>query len=275
MAAIPSAGVGQSPDEEWLDMRSERTQRIAKEREKRIQDQLVAQTQSDEWIGEYESGDGLGFNVRLLFAPEAGFVYSWHGCLGQYDLNYGGVKWGNGKLTLYPERNNKREGFRGISEEFIPVLWGERHYLIAPDEFIDFTNAVNAGFEPCEPCGRFLLKAGDDDKPVHGLPSIPDEFRPYLLERPINARAISLGRSETEQTSWGTFRTSRLTVDKGSLHGMLNGMELHLLQPKFLSAKVTVKRVEDQSSQVEIEQYDIDDPLPSLDWAFSTRVTPD
>jgi hypothetical protein len=50
------------------------------------------------WAGKYHYGDGLGVNVDLSLAPKSGFVFTWHGCLGLYDLNYGGVEEADGRI---------------------------------------------------------------------------------------------------------------------------------------------------------------------------------
>ena len=34
------------------------------------------------WAGEYYEGDGLGVGISLALAPKAGYVFEWHGCLG-------------------------------------------------------------------------------------------------------------------------------------------------------------------------------------------------
>jgi hypothetical protein len=52
-------------------------------------------------------------------------------------------------------------------------------------------------------------------------------------------------------------------------------MELHALQPSNTFARVIVVKVDEQSSEVEIEQLDLEDPLPSVDWEFSTRALRD
>lgn len=264
--AIPSASVSQSVEDVWLDIRSEATQRAAREREARILEELAG-ADLDEWTGEYQFGDGLGVNVRLLFAPRAGFVYSWSGCFGQYDLNYGGIEWRKNRLSLRFERPYKHQSLRGLPSELIPVRWGDRHYLIAPDKMIGFANAVNAGFEPCPPCLRFLLKSGDEHKAIAGDPDLPEQFKHYLLADPIDTRVLSLGETRT-----GDERITRLIVDKGSMHGMFPGMELHTSQPRYVFASITVTQVDTQTSEVEIEQFDPEDPFPSIDWEFSTRT---
>src|SRR5436309_668048 len=48
------------------------------------------------WAGDYYASRGLGFNYHLLLAPASGFVYTWHGCLGLYELIYGRSSFRNG-----------------------------------------------------------------------------------------------------------------------------------------------------------------------------------
>lgn len=68
-----------------------------------------------------------------------------------------------------------------------PLRWGERNYLLADEDLKRFVNAVNSGREPqkyCVPrCGSFLLREGDDQKTVSGLPDLPAEYRRLLLDQ--------------------------------------------------------------------------------------------
>ncbi len=128
------------------------------------------------WAGEYYYGDGLGVNVTLKLSSHQGFVFTWDGCFGRYDQNYGEVTFEHRVVKLAPKHPNDRVGFQGIDVELLPVAWGERHYLIPSNRVMDCVNAVNAGTEPADWRGglspRFLLKAGDDRKPVRGRPDM-------------------------------------------------------------------------------------------------------
>src|SRR4030095_1837931 len=64
---------------------------LVSERGRRIRAELL-NLPKHAWAGDYYRGDGLGVNVSLLIAPEAGFVFTWDGCLGRYDWNYGNVR---------------------------------------------------------------------------------------------------------------------------------------------------------------------------------------
>jgi hypothetical protein len=173
----------------------------ASEAQRKLIEQELKSLHEHPWAGHYYYGDGLGVNVRLDLAPRSGFVFTWHGCLGLYDLNYGKVEETGGRVKLVFRFPNDQKGFQGIASELIPVFWGERHYLIPPDRVVDFTNAINAGFEPRSGLhGRFLLNGGDELKPVRGKPNIPSQYSAYLLEHPIEAEISSVKESRVEDS---------------------------------------------------------------------------
>jgi len=163
---------------------------------KRMREKILAEVKrlgEHEWAGEYYAGDGLGVNTSVAMAPNSGFVFEWHGCLGLYDRNYGAVTWTNGRIRLSFTFENQRNGFQGIAQEFIPISWGSRHYLVPGDEVIGFCNNINQGLEPrAGGRGFYLLRKGDENKEVTGFPKLPDEYRSYLLGKPIEA-IISAG----------------------------------------------------------------------------------
>lgn len=225
-----------------------------------------------DWAGEYYFGDGLGVNVSLALAPKSGFVFSWHGCLGLYDLNYGSVAFTNGTVELLPTYSNKRKGFEGIAPELLPVRWGKRHYLIAVDHIVDFTNAINAGTEPSSlfggRSGSFLLRRGDEKKPVTGRPSLPNEFLSYILSEPIKAKVSSVEQPHVEQSR----RITYVRIDVGSVNGLKQGMELYVHSPSRIFSSAVVTDVSEHSARAVIEQLELTDPVPSTDWELSTKL---
>jgi hypothetical protein len=260
-----------------------RTPRLSKTRKKRpgLQERLrrrrlelfVANYGTPKLTGpaNITTGDGLGVNVSLSLAPENGFVFTWNGCLGLYDLNYGSVAFTNGTLKLQFKYPNNREGFEGIAPELLPVRWGGRHYLIAADRLIDFTNAINAGTEPSSlfggRSGGFLLKRGDEEKPVSGQPTLPPQHMSYLLKEPIQASIARVDETRIEQTR----RVTEVTINVGSTDGLKPGMELHVLKPSRVLDSALLTDVGEHSSRAIIEQG-LSDPAPSVDWELSTKL---
>lgn len=132
---------------QWVDKRSEEANQAAEKIRQAIRKEIKT-LGNHAWAGEYYFGDGLGVNVSLILAPASGYVFEWHGCLGLYDRNYGTVTWHNGRIRLSFTFPNEQKGFVGIAEEFIPVSWGDRQYLIPSDDIVGFCNSVNDGSEP-------------------------------------------------------------------------------------------------------------------------------
>jgi len=185
---VPNQFAAKKDDEKF----SKKSNANLEVQKKQIRQELEA-LKAHPWAGQYYYGDGLGVNVDLSLAPKSGFAFTWNGCLGLYDLNYGDVVEAGGKIRFVFKLPNEHKGFEGIASDFLPVIWGDRHYLIATDEVVKFANAINAGFEPRETeWGEFLLRRGDATKPASGYPNLPSEYSEYLLKHPIDAEVSSI-----------------------------------------------------------------------------------
>lgn len=225
------------------------------------------------WAGAYYAGDGLGVNVSLLLAPGAGYVFEWHGCLGLYDRNYGAITETNGRIRLSFTFTNERKGFQGIAEEFIPVAWGARVYLIPSDDVVGFCNKVNEGTEPRDaPHGFYLLRRGDEKKDVTDFPGVPQSYRAYLLGSPITAEIISINSVTTRPSvcEW-KFRDTSVTVSAGAAQGLRIGMEMQVIQPRNVVESVTITHVEQSTAQAIMTQAGEESSGPEAGWQLSTR----
>jgi len=233
-----------------------------------IETELAKRT-NDEWSGEYYYGDGLGVNVTLLFGRAAGFVYTWTGCMGTYDQNYGAAQYEGNKLILSPKLLAERKGVPSIPLEFYLVRWSSRHYLIPATDIINFANHVNRGFEPRKSfyLSSFLLKKGEEKVRVAGFPQIPPEYSGYLLQRPINAEVVSVGR--VKPLEYG--RTFPIVISVGWADGVKAGMEFDVYQPKNTFATAKVLKVDEHSSEAEVTQYNQDEAVPEPKWKLSTK----
>ena len=238
-------------------------------RKKQVQ-QEVESLKSDSWAGQYYYGDGLGVNVELELAPKSGFAFTWNGCLGLYDMNYGHVVESGGTIRLVPQLPNERKPFEGIAPEFLPIMWGDRHYLIAANEVVRFANAVNAGFEPREGSwGMFFLKREDVSKSVTGSPGLPLEYSEYLLKHPVEAEISSIKNSITKESE----RLTTVVLNVGAAQGVKKGMEFYLYAPSGVYASATITTVNDSTSEAEISQCcDEKDSHPAVGWKLSTHV---
>jgi hypothetical protein len=221
------------------------------------------------WAGDYYYGDGLGVNVDLTLAPGSGFVFTWNGCLGLYDQNYGDVAESDRKIRLLFKLPNKREGFRGIAPEFLPVTWGDRYYLIPSDGVVKFANAINAGFEPRNSeWGQFLLRRGDVSKQVSGYPNLPPEYSEYLLKSPIKAEVSAVKESRDK----GSDRISIVLLNVGASQGVRKGMEFYVYSPSGVFESATITVVNDTSSEAQVFQCCDDKDRPTISWKLSSSA---
>lgn len=227
------------------------------------------------WAGDYYQGDGLGVNVDLTLAPKNGFVATWNGCLGLYDVNYGEVDSADEKIRLRFTYPNNHRGFEGFPEELVPVRWAGRHYLIPSDKMIEFANDVNRGSEPRRaPHGLFLLKRGDEKKAVTGAPALPAAYASYILKQPVRTTIVSVGSSRVAGDETISARHTQVVLNAGRAEGVKEGMEFYVYGSRsgFASAKIT--KTEEHTSEAELEQDDFPKlpkaPMPAVGWKLST-----
>ncbi len=219
----------------------------------------------DHWAGTYYYRDGLGVNVHVSIAPEAGFAFEWHGCLGLYDRNYGAVKAHGHELRPQFEFPNSREGFQGLHDSFVPVRWGDRQYLVAVKEMAELCNAANQG--NTEP--YLLLKEVTEDAKVFGKPEVPEEYSGYLVDPPIQANVTLVGEPERVHMYEDRYTVDTpLTLDVGEKDGVLVDMEFTLVN-SGVAIHATVTAVQHDSCEAVVRQ-DTDDKAPTADWKMWT-----
>jgi hypothetical protein len=190
-------------------------------------------------IGKYYFGDGLGVNCYLELGNDGQFTFRWSGCLGEYDRNSG--PWGltDGLVILKPSQSNVREGFQGTATRLYPVRWGGRLYLVSDDEMIDFCSAVSLDWvfdREGQANGRsafFYLRAGDEEKPLVGLPTVPEIYRQYLSGG-FTASVIDVRRD-------GTF-----VINRGNKDGLIVGTKLNVAHGDHFGY-VVVSTTDDQA----------------------------
>ncbi len=251
--------------------RSAAAERDAKELRAKIRAELK-KLGEHEWAGEYYAGDGLGVNTWVAIAPESGYVFEWHGCLGLYDRNYGAVTWTNGRVRLSFTYNNQRKGFQGIAPELVPIAWGPRRYLVPTDEIIGFCNEVNQGREArTSTRGTYLLRKGDESKTVIGFPQVPVKYQSYLRDQPIEATIIAVGEYTTRPSvvDW-KFKDTPVTLDAGTNKGLRVGMELVVTEPRNVVEAVEITKVDADRAEGLMTRIGEDATGPKTGWRLST-----
>ena len=166
--------------------------------------------------GSYYRGDGLGVNHSLKIEADGTFSFRWDGCLGNYARSAGTVARRGGGLSLRTTSAHDPRGLAIPEGPYLPVRWGDRHYLIPADDVMSFVNEVNLGSEPRDDAhGMHYLRQDDWKLSAGGFPDLPESYRGYLLEKPIEGAVLS-----KEEGSY-VFK-----VAVGLDRGLVSGMEL-------------------------------------------------
>ena len=251
-----------------LESRDRRDKKI-KELSKKIQTEIQALTNHD-WAGEYFLGNGLS-GIQLLLAPESGYVLERNSDIGPLGCNFGIVSEKNGRICLSNNKIQTRQMFPGNAEEFIPIKWGTRKYLIPADELVGFCNDINEGAEPRKwNTGQYFLRRGDAKKKVTGFPVVPKGFRTYLLERPIEAQIVAVDSPAPRARDCEDWKYP-VTLNVGKNHGLLPGMKLYLLNPDRFVGPVIIKNVENMESEGIISQSGRKNTAPVIGSKLSTH----
>jgi hypothetical protein len=215
--------------------------------------------------GEYYLGDGTGVNWSLDLRPDGTFRFTWDGCLGNYDEKSGSWCYEDGIVSLDLWSRKPDPVFSSsLPASLRAVTWGDRLYLVADSELIDFCNAVNDGGEPRDLAwGSFFLREEDWSRPATGAPKVPDGYREQLLSAPVRGRLVA----RIDERSG--------TVDRGERDGLRPGMTLYL-QRAFDLVSYRVRRVASATCEVELELGDevAEGPVSTLLWDDTMRPPP-
>lgn len=240
---------------------------------------------ANELIGTYITGDDYDF-VRNAIELKADGTYleAHHSCtystqqFGKFDisngivhftiLKYTGRKFSNRKKEINLLNAKAAKKFYGYDDEevepletefsLVPVKWGERVYLIFEPDLKNFANAVNLGVEPRPEMhseiwfGSFYRREGDEQKSVSGKPSLPAEWQPFLLDKPITAKIISAEKQGEDNLG---------IIDKGSHNGLRVGMVLTDgdEEPSVFSREGIIISVDEKSAKILIFDLKVGD----------------
>ena len=274
-------GTWLSGEQVWKLKQSETVTAEIARRETRVAEELEGGS-APAWAGKYQRGDGLGVNVNVSLAPKGGFVFTWYGCLGRYDANYGAVTEKDGDLAFDFELPNSPASGPGIASAFVPVRWGDRQYLIALDQAREFANAVNSGREPCKQfCTEFLLREGDELVDATGRPEMPKDWARYLLAKPIEAAFVQVLETSVEPDTHGSpdnpyaWRRTKIRIAAGRQQGVWEGMTFYDTSPEARGIEYIVAAVGDHGATAVstelVTGLGEDDPV-TLPAKLSTRM---
>jgi hypothetical protein len=121
------------------------------------------------WAGEYAEGDGFTGEV-VCVAPRTGFFRWQHWDFGppfESSQRCGRIEETDRVLHFVPSSASDPDTGYRPSNDFMPVAFGARHYLVPPNEIDAFCRAIAAHNEPrASTWGHWLLRAGDEKLPI-------------------------------------------------------------------------------------------------------------
>ena len=243
-----------------------------------------------EWAGSYRAEDGMEGGVLLAVAPESGLGFLHFSDVGGavVDANHGPIApRPDAALEVRfaaPLRQRARLEQAGLPRVLYAapwhlVPWGEDRYLVPRPALVAFCNAVNAGGEDVP---RFFRKQ-IPGQPVRtrsrapappGLPSVPEEFAPFLLAAPLEGTLLDV--AEPERLDGGAVLHPELEfpalLDLGARDGLLPGMVLHGLG-EASPVEAEVLELEEDRALLAIRTGAWSSPrrTPRVGWRFSTR----
>jgi hypothetical protein len=239
-------------------------------RQKRIAQEL-ANLQGNEWAGAYWAQLGSIDGASFYWSPLSGFAVrsgnDFH--RGVERVNYGNANFNGNLLTLSPEYLEKNKHNYAISTTFVPIKWGQQHWLIPSDKLNQFIYAVNSG--DYDEIASFFVKEEDIKKPNEGLPDVPKEYRKYLNRKPIKAKATNVKINNAAYSDY-TF-----TLNVGRTDGVIEGMKFYLIKIKDVFIKAEVTDVERHKSTTRIVSIGSSgennkEIKPEVGWEFSSKL---
>ena len=228
-------------------------------------------SQLNEWSGYYIGHDDQLTASLLSWSATSGFAI-WREKCDPSDtrVNYGTLDFNGKSLIFLPERIEKSQNTYTFSSwVFVPVKWGEQHWLIPSDKLILFAYAVNSGSNT--EIDRFFVKVSDSMKERKGSPLLPKEYSSYLRVKSKRTQVLEVGGSEP---NW----YPKLTINVGSSHGVVEGMNFWLFGAKNVDVQIQVTEVGKQKSVARVTDVMITgekdiEIKPKVGWRFSSRAS--
>lgn len=177
-------------------------------------------------VGEYYQGDGTGVNWTLKLLGDHEFSFTWTGCLGTYGEANG--TWQVRGYTLSLKPRETRDMAERLPLDYDMVMWPPRVYLIPRKDIPLFCMYVNQGWEPRnEMHGLFFIRTETAELNLNGKPTLPSEFKKYLLDKPVRTRILKA------TGCWAS-------VNAGTSEGLVPGMLVAVYRSPSVSEKARV-----------------------------------
>ena len=230
-----------------------------------------------EWEGEYCITGETSLRV-LRWAPTSGFVvFSVSTCSTEVrSLDYGAVSATANYVLL---TSQKSVSFEERSIKYLPVKWGGRHYLIKESEvadFYDFVAGYSSKSEEDMPIG-FLLRSGEGERPVEGMPILPPGYEQFE-KAPIDAaiteiQSRKIKRCEGDDESLSYESRTLVKLNAGSADGVKRKMVFNIIGSETDESVEIVRVRKEYSIGVIVRSLDEEMAETYKDWETDKIVT--
>jgi len=169
--------------------------------------------------GDYTFGDGFVYQRLEVSLPDR-YHFKWNSDVitnePHHDDRYesrGRCSVLDGVLRLVPEGPFSSDLRDLMGNDFVPVRWGGRRYLIPEKERLAFCSIVNQGDVPkYMRNGPFSLRGVDRRNPPEGRPEVPPEWASFLLPKSVTGTITELLENQVA------------IIDVGAKDGLKAGM---------------------------------------------------
>lgn len=204
-----------------------------------------------EWCGTYRAHAVTG--DRLEIGPKS-YAFRRDGCLGPVEAYSGAVIAANAEgARVEGDFGPSPDPLVRFDSQLYFVQWGDRHYIVPRRSLARFGLAVQGKNGPDLGVESFLIKDGDETKPVTGRPRMPKGFEHLLSFQYMRSSVRTLIHTkplgDPEQST-----VVRFTVDAGRFSGVCVGMPLCVSNQlgELNIPSATVVEVRDMDSTVEM-----------------------
>ncbi len=211
-----------------------------------------------ELAGDYSYGDGF-VQQRLVVSLPGRYHFRWNSDVISDEPHHGDRYESRGRcsvvdgvLRLVPEGPCSSRVRDLMGNDFVPVLWEGRRYLIPEKHRLAFCSIVNQGDVPrYMRSGPSSLRDVDRRKPPQGQTEVPPEWASFLLQKPITGTITEVLENQVA------------IMNVGARTGLKAGMVLVREKGDLFSVDTTIKVLftESDRSFVRIGEPNVG-PLP-------------
>lgn len=227
-AGIANQSISEASDEDDLLQLQDFTRRIADENGAAL---------LHEWAGTYS--DAFGGGEVFQISPSGLVTWRMQGCLGPTNFNFGSASFlGSGRFRVEWRRDLDKCRVRGANTDtqklFVNLLlikWGDVQVLLPEHRIIELCNAYNSklvGKVMALPLRNESSVVSDFDRLMSVVPSVPDSYRPFLFDAPVQWKIHSIRVSEAQGRSAPSAGAAMCAVVVGaasvSAKSMMPGM---------------------------------------------------